>query len=451
MQDTAAAQPVDLHTLVDDAIKAEDDARIKTLIADVHPADIANLLGSLPAAQRNRVWTQVPAEHEGEILLSLTDDARTAIIKTMEPQALIAATESLDTDDLADILPEMPRGVIQELLLIMEQQDRERLHAVLGYPDDTAGGLMNLDTVTVRADITLDVVIRYLRRRGEIPETTDSLYVVDRDGLLQGVLPITTVLTQDPDMPVAAIMRQDVEAIAATMPAREVANLFERRDLVTAPVVDDRNKLLGRITIDDVVDVIREQADHSLLGMAGLTSEEDLFAPIWQSARRRAFWLGINLLTAILASAVIRQFDATINQVVALAVLMPIVASMGGIAGSQTLTMVIRGMALGQISKSNARRLMWKELGVGVLNGLIWAAALAVFTEFYYHSRTLSIVIAIAISANLLVAALTGVLIPILLRRLRADPALAGSVILTTFTDVAGYFVFLGLATLVLL
>ena len=451
MQETAAAQPVDLHTLIDDAIRAEDDARIKSLIAGLHPADIANLLGSLPAAQRSRVWTQVPAEHEGEILLSLTDDARTAIIKTMEPQALIAATESLDTDDLADILPEMPRGVIQELLLIMEQQDRERLHAVLGYPEDTAGGLMNLDTVTVRADITLDVVIRYLRRRGEIPETTDSLYVVDRDGLLQGVLPITTVLTQDPDMPVAAIMRQDVEAIPATMPAREVANLFERRDLVTAPVVDDRNKLLGRITIDDVVDVIREQADHSLLGMAGLTSEEDLFAPMWQSARRRAFWLGINLLTAILASAVIRQFDATINQVVALAVLMPIVASMGGIAGSQTLTLVIRGMALGQISKSNARRLMWKELGVGVLNGLIWAAALAAFTEFYYHSRTLSIVIAIAISANLLVAALTGVLIPILLRRLRADPALAGSVILTTFTDVAGYFVFLGLATLVLL
>lgn len=450
-ENSAQEQPADLLGQLSLALQAEDKAQIKQLLSDQHPGDIAHLLESLPAQQRNIVWSLVPTELEGEILLSLNDEARAAIIKKMEPEALLAATETLETDDLADILPEIPRNVIQELLLTMEQQDRERLHAVLAYADDTAGGLMNMDTVIVRADITMDVVIRYLRRRKEIPETTDSLYVVDREGLLQGVLPITHVLTHDPDTTVESVMQRDVEPIPATMPKQEVANLFERRDLVTAPVVDENNKLLGRITIDDVVDVIREQADHSFMRMAGLTEEEDLFAPVFKSAWRRAFWLGINLITAIIASAVIREFDATINHFVALAVLMPIVASMGGIAGSQTLTLVIRGMALGQISQSNARKLLLKELGVGLLNGLVWAIVLALFTELYYQSRALSIVIAIAIGANLLVAAIVGVMLPLILRRLRADPALAGSVILTTFTDVAGYFVFLGLATLILL
>ncbi|MBI3562726.1 MAG: magnesium transporter [Gammaproteobacteria bacterium] len=445
------SQDVDLLTQLNSAIKAEDSEQIKALLADQHPADIALLLESLPANLRAQVWSQVPPEHEGEVLLSLNDEARSAIIKKMQPGALLAATETLDTDDLADILPEMPRNVIQELLLTMEQQERDRLHAVLGYPENTAGGLMNLDSITVRPDISLDVVIRYLRRRGEVPETTDRLFVVDRDGLLLGILPITYVLTHDPEITVESIMQSDIDAIPAHMSAQDVANMFERRDLVTAPVVDENNKLLGRITIDDVVDVIRDQSDQSLMGMAGLTVEEDLFAPVLMSAKRRAFWLGINLITAIIASGVIRQFDQTINHFVALAVLMPIVASMGGIAGSQTLTLVIRGMALGQISNTNARRLLFKEIGVGLLNGLIWACLLALFTEFYYHNHTLSLVIAIAIGANLLVAAITGVLLPVFLHRLRADPALAGSVILTTFTDVAGYFVFLGLATLILI
>ena len=446
----AQEQPADILLHLTQALKAEDFARIKELLRDQHPAEIAHLLESLPANARAVAWQYVPPEHEGEVLLSLNDDARAAIIKKMEPEALLAATETLDTDDLADILAEMPRNVIQELLLTMEQQDRERLHAILAYPKDTAGGLMNMDTITVHADITLDVVMRYLRRRGEIPQTTDSLFVVDRKSILLGVLPLTAVLTHDPDTLVADIMQRDLEAIPALMPARNVANLFERRDLVTAPVTDENNKLLGRITIDDVVDVIREQADHSFMRMAGLSEDEGVFTPVFTSIKRRVFWLGINLITAIIASSVIRQFDATIEKLVALAVLMPIVASMGGIAGSQTLTIVIRGMALGQISKTNARRLLIKEMSVGVINGLIWAIVIAAYTSLYYPTVGLSIVIAIAIGANLTIAAASGVLIPLMLRKFRSDPALAGGVLLTTVTDVVGFLVFLGLATLFL-
>ena len=446
----AQEQSTDILPQLTRALKARNFSRIKELLRDQHPADIAHLLESLPANARAVAWQQVPPEHEGEVLLSLNDDARAAIIKKMHPEALLAATETLDTDDLADILPEMPRNVIQELLLTMEQQDRERLHAVLAYPQDTAGGLMNLDTITVRADITLDVVLRYLRRRGEIPQTTDSLFVVDRDGGLLGVLRLTDVLTHDPDTPVTEIMQRDLEAIPAMLPARNVANMFERRDLVTAPVIDEHNKLLGRITIDDVVDVIREQANHSFMSMAGLSEDEGIFTPVFTSIKRRVFWLGINLITAIIASSVIRQFDATIEKLVALAVLMPIVASMGGIAGSQTLTMVIRGMALGQISKTNARRLLIKEMSVGIINGLIWAIVIAAYASIYYQSLGLSVVIAIAIGANLTIAAASGVLIPLMLRKFRADPALAGSVLLTTVTDVVGFLVFLGLAAMFL-
>jgi magnesium transporter len=389
--------------------------------------------------------------HEGEILLHLNDEARSAIIDKMEPEALVAATESLDTDDLADLLPEMPQSVIQELLLTMEYQDRERLRSVLAYADDTAGGLMDLDTVMVRADITLDVVFRFLRRRGEIPDTTDSLFVVDREGVFQGVLTFNDLLTHETDTKVGEIIDHDVEGIPASMPAKDVAMLFERRDLVTAPVVDENNKLLGRITIDDVVDVIRDSADHSFMSMAGLNEEEDLFSPVLKSTRRRTVWLGVNLITAIMASWVIRQFDATIDQVVALAVLMPIVASMGGIAGSQTLTLVIRAMALGQISSSNARRFLFKEFGVGIWNGVIWAIVVAAIAGVWYENISLSLIIGTAIIVNLIVAAVAGALIPMLLKRINADPALSGSVVLTTVTDVVGFFVFLGLATIFML
>lgn len=444
-------QQTNILVQLNDAIKDDDVDRIEDIFEELVPAEIAHFLESLTVSQREHVWPYIPAEHEGEVLLHLNDEARSAIINKMEPDALVAATESLDTDDLADLLPEMPQGVIQELLLTMEYQDRERLRSVLAYPEDSAGGLMDLDTVMVRADITLDVVFRYLRRRGEIPDTTDSLFVIDRDGVFQGVLPFNDLLTHETDVTVDEIMDREVERIPARMPATDVAKLFERRDLVTAPVVDENNKLLGRVTIDDVVDVIRDSADHSFMSMAGLNEEEDLFSPVMKSTRRRTVWLGINLITAIMASWVIRQFDATIDQLVALAVLMPIVASMGGIAGSQTLTLVIRAMALDQISSSNARRLLFKEFGVGIWNGVIWSVVVAGIAGVWYGSIGLSIVIGVAIVANLIVAAVAGAVIPMVLKRINADPALSGSVVLTTVTDVVGFFVFLGLASIFLI
>ena len=425
--------------------------QVEQQLEDMHPAEIAHLLESLPADLREIVWEQVPPEAEGEILTNLNEEVLATVIKGMDPDQLVAATEDLETDDLADILPEIPKDVAQELLLTMEQRDRERLHAVLSYDEDSAGGLMNLDAVVVRADTSLDVVLRYLRRRGEIPETTDTLFVVEREGHYLGQLPLTTLLTSDPGKMVEDVMEQDEEAIPANMPARDVANRFEQRDLISAPVVDEHNILLGRITIDDVVDVIRDDAEHSLMSMAGLNEEVDLFSPVLTSTRRRAVWLGINLITALLAALVIGLFEDTIQKFVALAVLMPIVASMGGIAGSQTLTLVIRGIALGQVSGSNARRLLSKEIWVSVWNGLIWAVVMAVIADTWFDDYRLGLIIAAAIIINLLVAAIAGASIPLLLRRLGADPALGGGVVLTTVTAVVGFFAFLGLATIFLM
>ena len=425
--------------------------QVEQQLEEMHPAEIAHLLESLPSDLREIVWTQVPPEAEGEILTNLNEEVLATVIRGMDPDQLVAATEDLETDDLADILPEIPQDVAQELLLTMEQRDRERLHAVLSYDEDSAGGLMNLDTVVVKSDTTLDVVLRYLRRRGEIPEATDTLFVVEREGHYLGQLPLTTLLTSDPDKMVGDVMEQDEEAIPATMPAREVANRFEQRDLISAPVVDEHNILLGRITIDDVVDVIRDDAEHSLMSMAGLNEDVDLFSPVLTSTRRRAVWLGINLITALMAAWVISLFEGTIQKFVALAVLMPIVASMGGIAGSQTLTLVIRGIALGQISGSNARRLLSKEIWVGIWNGLIWAVVMAVITDIWFDDYRLGLIISAAIIINLLVAAIAGASIPLLLRKLGADPALGGGVVLTTVTDVVGFFAFLGLATVFLM
>ncbi|MGD8526311.1 MAG: magnesium transporter [Thioalkalispiraceae bacterium] len=433
-----------------EAIHEADIDRIDELLEDMHPAEISHLLESLPVNDREVIWQHIPSELGGEILLHLNDEARASFISKMEPAELVAATETLETDDLADILPDIPRDISHELLLSMEQEDREQLRSVLSYPEDSAGGLMDLNTVVVRADTTLDVVLRYLRRLGEIPEHTNNLFVVDRDGIYQGRLALTDLLINEPACYVHEIMQYDDEGIPADMSARDVAILFERRDLITAPVVNEEGLLLGRITIDDVVDVIRDEADHSLMSMAGLNEEEDMFAPVITSTRRRSVWLGINLMTAFLASWVIGQFDQTIEKLVALAILMPIVASMGGIAGSQTLTLVIRGMALGQIGSSNARRLVVKEALVGVWNGLIWAVVIAGVAGLWFDSLKLAIIIAAAILINLVIAALSGATIPLILKRLGADPALSGTVVLTTVTDVIGFLAFLGLASLFL-
>ncbi len=425
-------------------------ARVKRELHELHPAEIAHLLEALPHEQRDAVWELVSAEQEGDVLLQVNDDVRERLIRDMDNSELLAAAEGLETDDLADILSDFPDAVTEQVLEAMDAQHRERLEAVMSYPEDTAGGLMNTDTITVRADISLDVVLRYLRRIGEIPEMTDQLIVTNRENKYLGLLPLTDLLIQNPDTLVAEHMDREREAILATLPEQEVASLFEKRDLVSAPVVDEEGRLLGRITIDDVVDVIRDEAEHSLMSMAGLSEEDDMFAPVATSSQRRAVWLGVNLLTALLASWVIGQFDATLEKMVALAILMPIVASMGGIAGNQTLTLVIRGMALGQISRSNARRLFNKELLVGGLNGVVWALIVGGIVVAWFGDVQLGGIIAAAMLINLVVAAMAGATIPLLLKQVGIDPALAGGVLLTTVTDVIGFLAFLGLAALLL-
>lgn len=434
-----------------DALAEDNLSRAQELINDMYPAEIAVLLESLPGPERITAWELVSPELDGEVLTYVNESVRATLIREMESHELVAATEGLDTDDLADLLAEMPDEVIQQILNTMDAQHRQRLEAVLSYPEDTAGGLMNVDTITVREDITLDVVLRYLRWHGEIPETTDSLMVVDREGKYLGLLSLTDLLTRNPDLSVAEVMIRDVEGITAATPASEVATLFERRDLISAPVVNDDGKLLGRITIDDVVDVIRDEADHSVLSMAGLSEEEDLFAPAIPSARRRAVWLSINLLTAFTAASVVGQFQEVIQHLVALAVLMPIVASMGGIAGNQVLALVIRSLAQGVVVKENTRWLISKEMAVGVLNGLIFAILVGSAAFVWFQNAGIGLVIGGAMIINLLCAALAGVIVPVLLRRFGIDPALAGPVIVTTITDVMGFFSFLGLATLFLI
>ncbi|VAW83321.1 Mg/Co/Ni transporter MgtE, CBS domain-containing [hydrothermal vent metagenome] len=430
-----------------DALHSGAADRVRQLLSDLHPAEIGDLLESLPHGPRELLWELVPSEEQGEVLVEVNDEVRSGLIDEMETHELVQATGGLDTDDLADLLHDLPGAVIHELLLSMDKQNRQRLEAALSYPEDTAGGLMDLDVVTVRANVSLDVVLRYLRLRGEIPELTDSLFVVNRFDHFQGLLPLSTLLTSDPDASVAEVMERDIEGIPATMKSIDVARLFQDRDLVSAPVVDENNKLLGRITVDDVVDVIRDEADHNIMSMAGLDEEDDIFAPVVTSARRRAVWLGVNLATAFLASWVIGLFESTLDKVVALAVLMPIVASMGGIAGSQTLTIMIRGLALGQVGPSNARSLMIKEIQVSIMNGLIWSLVVAVIAMAWFQSTDIGLIIGAALIINLIFAALAGFSIPLVLKRVGVDPALAGTVLLTTVTDVVGFVAFLGLGT----
>ena len=423
-------------------------SQVRQLLNSLPGAETAHLLESSPPREREILWRLLSQEQETEVLQYLGEEVRVELLRDLPPEELVPLIEDLDTDDLADLLQELPEQVTSQVLAALDAQNRERLEQVMSYPEDTAGGLMNTDVITVRPEITFGVVQRYLRRRGEIPETTDNLLVVNRRNQFIGVLPLTRVLISDPGTTVREAMRTDVEAIPADRPAHDVAKLFERLDLVTAAVVDENGVLVGRITIDDVVDVIREEADHSLMGMAGLDEDEDTFGSVWHTVRRRSLWLGINLLTALAASAVISLFENTLEKVVALAVLMPIVASMGGIAGSQTLTLVIRAMALGQVQEGNTRYLFTKELAVGALNGLLWALVIGATAALWFDDTSLGMIIASAMVLNLVVAAGAGALIPIAMKRMGIDPALAGSVVLTTITDVVGFFAFLGLATI---
>ena len=422
----------------------------KRILNGLHPAEIADLLESMPRSQRLIVWGMVDNEQDGEILVEVGDEVRNSLLREMQTEDLVEALQGLDTDDMADLLQSLPEAVIQETLGNMKKQDRERVEAVLSYEEGSAGALMNTDTTTIRPNVTLEVVQRYMRKLGELPEGTDRLYVVDYFNKFLGVLYLRTLVTCKPSATVSEVMQQEVNPVTADVDEHDIARLFEDRDLLSIPVIDDNQHLLGRITIDDVVDVIREEADKSFMNRAGLSEEEDIFAPIVISARRRSIWLGANLLTAFLASWVIGLFEATIEQVVALAVLMPIVASMGGIAGSQTLTLVIRAQALGQLGSGNTRSLLLKELAVGLLNGLLWAVVVASIATLWFQDVQIGGIIGVALAANLAAAALAGVLVPVILRKMNIDAALAGGVVLTTVTDVVGFTAFLGIATLAL-
>ena len=437
-----------LHSL-NAALESGAMAQVKRILnSGLAPVDIAHLIESSPPKARKVLWEMVEKELEGEVLQNLSEELQSHFLSDMSAEEVADIAAELDTDDVADMLQQLPERVTQEVLESMDQQDRARLESVLGYAEDSAGGLMNTDTITIRPDITLEVVLRYLRRHKSLPATTDNLLVVSRNNEFIGTLPISKLLVSDPNQTVREVMSTDVKIIPASMHDTDVAKLFERHDLVSAPVVDEDGILVGRITIDDVVDVIRETADHSLMSMAGLDDEEDTFAPALKTSRRRAVWLGINLLTALAASAVIGLFDKTIEQVVALAVLMPIVASMGGIAGSQVLTLVIRGEALGHLSGSNFRWLFNRELIVAGINGVLWAVVIAIITFAWFRDPAIAIIIGSAIIINLMVAAMSGAVLPMILKARGIDPALAGSVILTTVTDVVGFMSFLGLATL---
>lgn len=422
----------------------------RKIMVAMHPAEIADALEALPPARRRILWDVIDPELEGEILMEVGDEVRESLVRDMDVEELRAATEQLDLDDLADFVQSLPEKLTAEVLAGMGRQDRERLDQVLSYPEDSAGGLMNLDVITVRGDVTLDVVLRYLRRRGDMPRQTDRLWVTDRYGRYVGELPLRVLLTNSTDTLVSDICLRRIEPFSVLTSQNDVARAFEDFDLVSAPVVDDNNKLIGRVTIDDVVDVIREEAEQSVMSMAGLNQEDDIFAPVLRSTRKRALWLGVNLLTALLASWVIAQFEGTLERIVTLAVLMSVVPSMGGIAGSQTLTLVIRGQALNQINKSNLRDLLTREVAIGLLNGLLWAMIVAALVWLWFDDPQIGLIIGMALVVNLVTAAYAGAMLPMLMRKFGVDPALAGGVALTTVTDVVGLVTFLGLATLFL-
>ncbi len=419
---------------------------VSRMLRKMEPADAAHLLESSPPRSRQVLWQLIDDDQQGEVLNELGDELQLEFLSALEPAQVAQLTEGLDDDDVADILQQLPDEVTFEVLEAMDHQDRARLEQVIFYADDTAGGLMNTDAITIRADLTLDVVLRYLRRHEEIPPATDNLIVVTRDDRYVGLLPLRTLLVSDPSHSVRELMLTSQQAIPVDMPDDEVARRFERNDWVSAPVVDADGRLLGRITIDDVVDVIREDADHSFMALAGLDEDEDTFAPVLRTAKRRTVWLAINLLTAFIAAGVINQFQGTIEKVVALAVLMPIVASMGGIAGTQTVTVLVRAMAMGQINAGNRTWLILREAYVGIINGVVWAVIVATAAALWFDSPALGAIIAAAMVINLVTAGLSGAVLPLVLQRLKIDPALAGGVVLTTVTDVVGFVAFLGLA-----
>ncbi|MGQ2965009.1 magnesium transporter [Methylophilus sp.] len=439
------------HGLVESLVHKQNLNILQHKLDQLHPADVAYILESLPLDDRLMVWDLVKAERDGEILLEASDAVRQTLIADMDSEELLAAAEQLNTDELADLAPDLPKDVLQDLMYSLDTQNRERLQSALSYPEDTVGAIMDFDIVTIRDDITLEVVLRYLRRLPKFPDHTDKLFVINRDDILQGVLPLKRIILNDPETAVGDIMSTDAVVFHPEDMSDQAAMAFERYDLVTAPVVDNNRKLVGRITVDTVMDIIREEAEADMLSWAGLREEEDFFASIWKSVQNRWAWLAINLVTALVASRVIGLFEDSIEKIVALAALMPIVAGIGGNSGNQTSTMIVRGLALGQISSYHMKSLLQKELGVALLNGLLWGGVLGVISYMLYGSYALGLVMMSAMTLNLLLAAVNGVMIPLVMNKLGRDPAVGTSVMITAITDSGGFLIFLGLATIILL
>ncbi|WP_288023061.1 magnesium transporter [Thauera sp.] len=445
-------QDMPRHELVENLVHKQHEAGLRTKLDSLHPADIAYILEALPREERLYVWDLVKAERDGEILLEVSDAVRESLIETMAPEELKAAAESLDADELADLAPDLPPEVIQDVFQSLDTEGREQLRAAMSYPEDSVGALMDFDMVTVREDVSLEVVLRYLRRFDELPDHTDKLFVVDREDHLKGILTLESLLINDPELEVADVMRSEtVISFTPEDEADEAAQAFERYDLVSAPVVDGEKRVIGRLTVADVVDYIREESEAEILSHAGLREEEDIFASVWSSVKNRWAWLAINLVTAFIASRVIGAFEGSIEKLVALAALMPIVAGIGGNSGNQTITMIVRAIAMGQVEQSAMNRLLKKELGVALFNGLVWGSLLGVLAWWLYDNVELGMVMTAAMTLNLLLAASAGVLIPMIRIRLGADPALGSSVMITALTDSGGFFIFLGLATIFLL
>ena len=439
------------HALIKNLVSKKNISSLESLLDDLHPADIADILESLPVQKRLVLWDLVKSENEGDILIEVSDSVRQTLIADMDSTELLAAAEQLETDEIADIAPDLPEEVLKDLLENLDIQNRERLQSALSYPEDSVGSLMEFEITTIREDLTLEVVLNYLRKIKKLPNHTDKLFVVDKDGLILGVLPLERIIVNAPTAIVKNIMAKEVVLFKPEDLADEASNAFERYDLVTAPVVDENKKLVGRLTVEAVMDFIRQESDNEKFSMAGLREEEDIFSSIWKSVQNRWAWLAINLLTAFIASRVIGIFEGSIEKVVALAALMPIIASIGGNSGNQTTAMIVRALAIGQLTQSSIRSLLYKEISVALLNGLIWGSIVGLFAFYLYNNADLGFVMASAMVLNLILAAIMGVLMPLLMHRLGKDPAVGSSVLITAMTDSGGFFIFLGLATLVLI
>ena len=451
VEDLVHRQDMPKHDLVESLVHKQNLVELEHKLESLHPADIAYILEALPLDDRLLVWDLVDSEDEGEILLEVSDAVRESLIESMEQHELVAAAEQLDADDLADLAPDLPRQVVYEVMGGLDEEERQQLQSALSYEEGQVGALMDYELVKIRADVSCEVVLRYLRRFDELPSQTDKIFVVDEDGVLKGVLPVRRLLVSDPERLVEEVMATGVVSFHPDEDAADAALAFERYDLVTAPVVDEHGVLVGRLTVDEMVDVIREESETEALNLAGLKEEEDLFAPVIDSVKNRWAWLAINLCTAFVASRVIGAFEGSIEKLVALAALMPIVAGIGGNSGNQTITMIVRALAMGQLQPGQAQRLWRKELGVSVINGLVWGSALGVLAWLLYGSFSLGLVMLAATTLNLMLAASMGVLIPTMMERFGKDPAVGSSVLITACTDSGGFFIFLGLASLFLL